>query len=135
MAKTESGSISEMVITLESVRESLIRQEDTIVFSLIERAKYPRNSPLYDLSYASIPGFSGSLFQYIVSQSENLHAMVSCFLLGTCVAYNICLLSSFSLTNKLSNGSTFFFKVLSFSTDKHNPNPKLYCEQFFNQLN
>ncbi|XP_031279657.1 chorismate mutase 2 isoform X2 [Pistacia vera] len=76
MAKTESESVSEMVITLESVRESLIRQEDTIVFSLIERAKYPRNSPLYDLSYASIPGFSGSLFQYIVSQSENLQAVV-----------------------------------------------------------
>ncbi|KAJ0089942.1 hypothetical protein Patl1_12584 [Pistacia atlantica] len=75
MAKTESESVSEMVITLESVRESLIRQEDTIVFSLIERAKYPRNSPLYDLSYASIPGFSGSLFQYIVSHSENLQAV------------------------------------------------------------
>ncbi|XP_044471515.1 chorismate mutase 2-like [Mangifera indica] len=73
MAKTEPGSFSEGIITLESVRESLIRQEDTIVFNLIERARYPRNSPLYNQSY-SIPGFSGSLFQYIVSQSENLYA-------------------------------------------------------------
>ncbi|XP_044462931.1 chorismate mutase 2 isoform X2 [Mangifera indica] len=73
----ESQSIAEpegVVITLDSVRESLIRQEDTIVFNLIERAKYLRNAPLYDLSYASIPGFSGSLFQYIFSQSETLHA-------------------------------------------------------------
>lgn len=79
MAKTEPGSFSEGIITLESVRESLIRQEDTIVFNLIERARYPRNSPLYNQSY-SIPGFSGSLFQYIVSQSENLYARVSFFL-------------------------------------------------------
>ncbi|KAJ4707780.1 Chorismate mutase [Melia azedarach] len=61
-------------LTLHSVRESLIRQEDTIIFSLIERAKYPRNSPAYEQSYASIPGFSGSLLQYIVKQSEALQA-------------------------------------------------------------
>ncbi|XP_038975035.1 chorismate mutase 2-like [Phoenix dactylifera] len=38
-------------LTLDSVRDFLTREEDTIVFSLIERAKYPYNSPTYDPSY------------------------------------------------------------------------------------
>ncbi|KAH7574054.1 hypothetical protein JRO89_XS03G0245200 [Xanthoceras sorbifolium] len=61
-------------LTLDSVRKSLIRQEDTIVFCIIERAKYPLNSPAYNQSYASIPGFSGSLLEYIVRQTEKLQA-------------------------------------------------------------
>nr|XP_029116323.1 chorismate mutase 2 isoform X2 [Elaeis guineensis] len=38
-------------LTLDSVRDFLTREEDTIVFSLIERAKYPYDSPTYDPSY------------------------------------------------------------------------------------
>ncbi|CAD5167526.1 unnamed protein product [Musa acuminata subsp. malaccensis] len=38
-------------LTLESVRKFLTREEDSIVFSLIERAKYPCNAPAYDPSY------------------------------------------------------------------------------------
>ncbi|XP_042386195.1 chorismate mutase 2, cytosolic-like isoform X1 [Zingiber officinale] len=38
---------------LESVREFLTREEDSIVFSLIERAKYPSNLPAYDPSYST----------------------------------------------------------------------------------
>ncbi|XP_059658246.1 chorismate mutase 2 isoform X2 [Cornus florida] len=59
--------------TLESVRESLIRQEDTIVFSLIERAKYPINSPAYQ---QCCPAISASLVHYIVKQTEALQATV-----------------------------------------------------------
>lgn len=61
-------------LTLDLVRDSLIRQEDTIIFCLLERAKYPLNAPAYDQSYASFPGFSGSLLQYIVQQSEAVQA-------------------------------------------------------------
>ncbi|KAL5074448.1 hypothetical protein RYX36_013432 [Vicia faba] len=60
--------------TLESVRESLIRQEDTIIFSFIERAKFPLNSLTYQQNYSSIPNFSGSLFDFILHQTENIQA-------------------------------------------------------------
>lgn len=63
-------------ITLDSVRDALIRQEDTIIFSLIERAKFPLNSPAYNQSSLSIPGFSGSLVQFLVKETENLQAKV-----------------------------------------------------------
>ncbi|KAF0900220.1 hypothetical protein E2562_028701 [Oryza meyeriana var. granulata] len=35
-------------LSLDTVRDFLTREEDTIVFSLIERAKYPLNPPAYD---------------------------------------------------------------------------------------
>ncbi|CAL5419362.1 unnamed protein product [Camellia sinensis] len=57
-------------LTLESVRQSLIRQEDTIIFSLIERAKYPFNSPLYDHESLVSP----SMVESIVKDSEALQA-------------------------------------------------------------
>ncbi|XP_045807426.1 chorismate mutase 2-like [Trifolium pratense] len=60
--------------TLESVRASLVRQEDTIVFNVIERARFPLNSPTYDPHYASIPNFSGSLFDFILNQTEDIQA-------------------------------------------------------------
>ena len=79
MAKTEgnvAGSGNE-TMTLDTVRDSLIRQEDTIIFSLIERAKYPINSPTYQESNnASIPGFSGSFIRFFVKESEALQAKV-----------------------------------------------------------
>lgn len=72
MAKAESNSSNEL--TLELIRDSLIRQEDTIVFSLIERARFPLNSPTYDPSYASVPGSCGSLVEFIVKQTESIQA-------------------------------------------------------------
>ncbi|KAI9191716.1 hypothetical protein LWI28_012480 [Acer negundo] len=70
---TESLDMKKAEFTLDSVRDSLIRQEDTIVFCLIERAKYPLNSPAYNQSY--VPGFSGSsLVEHIVKQTETLQA-------------------------------------------------------------
>ncbi|XP_031484186.1 chorismate mutase 2 [Nymphaea colorata] len=57
-------------LSLESVRESLVRQEDTIVFSLIERAQHPLNSPAYDAT----PGLDGSLVEVLVKETEVLHA-------------------------------------------------------------
>jgi len=35
------------VLSLANIRESLIRQEDTIIFSLIERAQFAVNSDVY----------------------------------------------------------------------------------------
>lgn len=70
MAKTKAFSDSADEMTLDAVRDALIRQEDTIIFSLIERAKFPINSPTYDESRLSIPGFCGSLVQFIVKETE-----------------------------------------------------------------
>lgn len=72
-ARSENfASDSGETFTLDSIRESLIRQEDTIIFSLIERAQFPHNSPLYDESLRQIPGFSGSLLQFFVREAEIL---------------------------------------------------------------
>lgn len=73
MENSTKSSDSARGLTLDSVRESLIRQEDTIVFCLIERATYPTNSPVYN---ESIAGFSGSLVEYIVKETEALQAKV-----------------------------------------------------------
>lgn len=63
-----------LLLSLESVRNNLIRQEDTIIFSLIERSRFPITSVLYDDKASFIPGVSGSLFQYIVQQNEAIQA-------------------------------------------------------------
>lgn len=69
---TANGSENEY--TLESVRASLIRQEDTIIFSVIERARFPLNSPTYHQHYASIPHFSGSLLDVVLDYTEAIQA-------------------------------------------------------------
>ncbi|XP_019179159.1 PREDICTED: chorismate mutase 2-like isoform X2 [Ipomoea nil] len=63
--------------TLASIRRSLIRQEDTIVFGLIERAQYPTNSPLYNQTSSR---FRGKLFEYFVKRSEALQSKVGRYL-------------------------------------------------------
>ncbi|EPS73290.1 hypothetical protein M569_01467, partial [Genlisea aurea] len=57
---------------LESVRKILVRLEDTIIFSLIERANHPLNSPLYGAAPYSeaLP----SLFSSFLKESEALQA-------------------------------------------------------------
>uniref|UniRef100_A0ACD5V7V8 Uncharacterized protein n=1 Tax=Avena sativa TaxID=4498 RepID=A0ACD5V7V8_AVESA len=56
-------------LSLAAVRDQLIREEDSIVFSLIERAKRPRNAPAY-----SSAGAGGSLAEFFVREAEVLHA-------------------------------------------------------------
>ncbi|PON96330.1 Chorismate mutase [Trema orientale] len=63
-------------LTLESIRYSLIRQEDSIIFSLLERAQYCLNADTYDPNAFSMDGFSGSLVEYMVQETEKLHAQV-----------------------------------------------------------
>jgi len=44
-------------LSLQNIRSSLIRQEDTIIFSFIERAQFSRNDAVYISSDAiPIPG-------------------------------------------------------------------------------
>lgn len=72
--------------TLDSVRSSLIRQEDTIIFALIERANFPINSPLYNHTSTRFPG---TLFEYFVKRTEAIQSKVMFYLLES--SYTTCL--------------------------------------------
>ncbi|XP_047311536.1 chorismate mutase 1, chloroplastic [Impatiens glandulifera] len=62
--------------TLNGIRHSLIRQEDSIIFSLLERAQYSLNPNTYDPNAFPVDGFSGSLVEFMVKETEKLHARV-----------------------------------------------------------
>ncbi|KAF5943344.1 hypothetical protein HYC85_017421 [Camellia sinensis] len=62
-------------ITLEGIRNSLIRQEDSIIFSLLERAQYCFNVDTYDPNAFFMDGFHGSV-DFMVKETEKLHARV-----------------------------------------------------------
>ncbi|XP_022879337.1 chorismate mutase 1, chloroplastic isoform X2 [Olea europaea var. sylvestris] len=62
--------------TLDGIRNSLIRQEDSIIFSLVERAQYCYNADTYNPDAFFMDGFHGSLVQYMVRETEKLHAKV-----------------------------------------------------------
>eukprot|EP00897_Mesotaenium_endlicherianum_P006753 jgi/Mesen1/6105/ME000310S05195 len=66
-------------LALDNIRDSLIRQEDSIIFNLIERAQFRMNSAAYDPQIISVPGFNGSLLEYILKETEKLHAQVRRF--------------------------------------------------------
>ncbi|GFP90387.1 chorismate mutase 1 chloroplastic [Phtheirospermum japonicum] len=62
--------------TLEGIRNSLIRQEDSIIFGLVERSQFCYNAETYDPDAFSMDGFHGSLVEYMVKETEKLHAKV-----------------------------------------------------------
>jgi hypothetical protein len=43
-------------LKLDNVRSTLIRQEDTIIFSLIERAQFALNPAVYQPDAVQVPG-------------------------------------------------------------------------------
>jgi hypothetical protein len=45
-------------VTLSDIRATLIRQEDTIIFALIERAQFALNPPVYAANALPVPGAS-----------------------------------------------------------------------------
>ncbi|XVF03258.1 hypothetical protein REPUB_Repub04eG0245700 [Reevesia pubescens] len=63
-------------LTLNNIRNSLIRQEDSIIFSLLERAQYCFNPDTYSKDAFSMDGFHGSLVEFMVRETERLHAQV-----------------------------------------------------------
>lgn len=64
-------------LTLDNIRLSLIRQEDSIIRSILERSQYCYNADTYDRGAFSADGFQGSLVEFIVRETEKLHAQVS----------------------------------------------------------
>ncbi|XP_039145862.1 chorismate mutase 1, chloroplastic-like [Dioscorea cayenensis subsp. rotundata] len=63
-------------LTLDAIRHSLIRQEDSIIFSLVERAHYCYNADAYHSNVVCMEGFQGSLIEYMLRETEKLHAQV-----------------------------------------------------------
>ncbi|KAJ4884256.1 hypothetical protein Rs2_34349 [Raphanus sativus] len=63
-------------LTLDSISHSLIRQEDSIIFNLLERAQYRYNADTYEEDAFAMEGFQGSLVEFIVRETEQLHAKV-----------------------------------------------------------
>lgn len=62
--------------TLDGIRSSLIRQEDSIIFSLVERAQFCYNAATYDPDTFNMDGFHGSLVEYMLKETEKLHGKV-----------------------------------------------------------
>ncbi|KAH9610792.1 hypothetical protein KSS87_019264 [Heliosperma pusillum] len=55
-------------LSLDSIRKTLIELEDTIVFSVIERAKFPLNSRAH--KNGTFPGICSSLMEHLVRGTE-----------------------------------------------------------------
>jgi len=67
------------VLSLESIRSTLVRQEETIIFALIERAQYLRNYAIYDPKahhLRNVYGAPQSFLEYMLLETEKLHAKV-----------------------------------------------------------
>ncbi|KAK9495915.1 chorismate mutase [Lipomyces doorenjongii] len=64
------------VMDLKNIRAVLVRMEDTIVFNLIERAKFPRQPSSYQKGGIAIPEFDGSFVDWILREEEIVHAKV-----------------------------------------------------------
>ncbi|KAF9626471.1 hypothetical protein IFM89_034405 [Coptis chinensis] len=63
-------------LTLDSIRNALIRQEDSIIYGLLERSQYCYNADAYDHNAFAMDGFHGSLVEFMVRETEKLHAKV-----------------------------------------------------------
>lgn len=64
-------------LSLANIRQTLIRLEDTIIFSLIERAQFARNDAVYQPGAIEVPGFMAdgrrySLLEYLLREIEQV---------------------------------------------------------------
>lgn len=84
-APSASVSTAE-VMSLDSVRSTLIRQEDSIIFALIERAQFRRNEAIYARGILqldpTVPEFDFlktlSFLEYLLLETERLHGKGAC---------------------------------------------------------
>jgi chorismate mutase len=67
-------------LSLERIRSILTRLEDTIIFSLIERAQFAHNPRIYERgAFQEIKntGFEGSWLEWFLKETEAFHGMPS----------------------------------------------------------
>lgn len=63
-------------LKLDNIRSNLIRQEETIIFSLIERSQFGKNKLIYKKNGIPIPDYNNSFMFYLLEGTEKLHALV-----------------------------------------------------------
>ena len=69
-------------LSLDRIRSVLTRLEDTIIFSLIERAQFAHNPRMYqrgDFKELTDLGFSGSWLEWFLKEIESFHGIYSPF--------------------------------------------------------
>lgn len=67
------------VFSLNSIRGTLIRQEETIIFALIERAQFKKNNKIYNNDGWNLKkpdSSSASLLDWMFIQTESIHSQV-----------------------------------------------------------
>jgi chorismate mutase len=66
------------VLSLDSIRASLIRQEETIIFALIERAQFRQNKVVYEPGESDLDSIVNSndesFLEYMLTETEKLHS-------------------------------------------------------------
>lgn len=63
-------------LSLDRIRSTLIRLEDTIIFSLIERAQFAHNPRIYErggIKELKDIGFEGSWLEWFLKETETFH--------------------------------------------------------------
>ncbi|KAL4857493.1 Glycosyltransferase family protein 64 protein C5 [Chlorella vulgaris] len=80
-AAAEAEADLSSALSLANIRQTLIRLEDTIIFSLIERAQFARNEPVYEAGAIPVPGFHAtgsrySLLEYLLREIEQVHGRI-----------------------------------------------------------
>ena len=64
-------------LSLERIRSTLIRLEDTIIFALIERAQFAYNARIYERGgveeLTGLLGFEGSWLEWFLRETEGFH--------------------------------------------------------------
>ncbi|CAN8072557.1 unnamed protein product [Agarophyton chilense] len=63
-------------LLLSDLRERLIRQEETIIFALIERAQFKLNDPIYTPGAFDVPKPYHTFSQFVLYQIEQVYAKV-----------------------------------------------------------
>jgi chorismate mutase len=63
-------------LNLDNIRSALIRLEESIIFSLIERAQFGKNLIIYRNNGIQIPDWNGSFMLYLLHKTEVIHAGV-----------------------------------------------------------
>jgi len=67
-------------LSLDRIRSVLTRLEDTIIFSLIERAQFAHNPLIYQrgaFKELTDLGFSGSWLEWFLKETESFHGISS----------------------------------------------------------
>eukprot|EP01083_Nonionella_stella_P043272 116755_1 len=66
------GARIDFPMTLNSVRDTLIRLEESIIFAFIERSQFRLNSVVYEAKHWEIPDWDGDFADYFLTETEKL---------------------------------------------------------------